>query len=68
MVHLSEKGSLKLLELKTLFKNFQVRDFCKREPPEVGHVEDGLLVGTKEVEKLLNTGQQAFVKRLESNL
>jgi hypothetical protein len=23
--------------------------------PEVGHVEDGLLVGAKEVEKLLNT-------------
>ena len=40
----------------------------KRDEPEVGHVEDGLLVGAKEVEKLLNTGQQAFVKLLESNL
>ena len=35
--------------------------------PEVGHVENGLLVSTKEVEKLLNTGQEAFVKLLESN-
>ena len=30
--------------------------------PEVGHVKNCLLVRTKEVEKLLNTGQQAFYK------
>ena len=30
----------------------------KMDEPEVGHVEDGLLVGAKEVEKLLNTGNK----------